>query len=169
MAEIKSSLKSCCKRALNPYNLLALVITPLVLWGCDFFVHIYLGQSLNSRIWFALISISMPLLGYFLIVFFYHSLSNKLSGILAPEFSGMVGFLYGQPLYMILSKLALQGTDSISFSESIKTLIILTPIVPVSTIMISTYDATLLAVPLTCLTMLLAGWRYRRKIKTQSV
>jgi hypothetical protein len=98
----------------------------------------------------------------------YSRLKNKLSDILLPEVSGIIGFLYSQPayavLYMFLMNLSYKE-KVLSITEALKVILFLTPIVPFSTIMVSTYDGTLLAVPLTCVAMILSGWRYRRKYK----
>lgn len=149
-------------RILNRNNIIPFIIAPTVLWGFDLLIQFSGVSFLNPKVWFAFLTLSLPSAGYFLIIQIYKLLKNKLPDIILPEITGLIGFLYGQPTYMILSKLIIEGVNSISLKEAIKTIMILTPIVPISTIMISSYDGSLLAVPLTCLAMILAGLRYRK-------
>lgn len=157
-------------RILNKYNLLPLLIVPAVLWSFNFIFHLFIRWIPEPKIWITLLSISLPILSYFLILKLYGRLESRLSDIMLPEISGIIGFLYFQPayavLYMFLMNLSYKG-KVLSLAEALKVIIVLTPIVPLSTIMVSTYDGTLVAVPLTCLSMILAGRKYRRKIKTQ--
>lgn len=153
------------KRILNIYNLVPLILVPSAIWGFDLVIHLFTNwiPSAYTWIWLLFLTISLPLCGYLLITTIYKYFSGKLPNMLPPEIPALLGFIYAQPMYMILLKLATEGVYSISFVEATKTILILTPIVPISTIMISTYDGTLLAVPLTCLSIILAGRRCRQK------
>jgi hypothetical protein len=70
---------------------------------------------------------------------------------------------------MLLLKLGIGESTPISLSEIYKVLIALMPIVPFSNIMISTYDGTLFAVPLTCLLMVASGIICRKRRKGKSL
>ncbi len=159
-------------RIFNIYNLISLLIVPAVLWGFDFIFHLFIRWMPEPKIWITLLSISLPILAYFLVLKLYDRLAIRLSDIMFPEISGIIGFLYSQSayavLYMFLMNLTYKG-KVLSLTEALKVVLLLTPIVPFSTIMVSTYDGTLIAVPLTCLAMILAGWRYRRKYKKSSL
>jgi len=156
-------------RILSKYNLIPLLLVPATLWGLDLLIHFSLGSAVTPMIWISVLTLCLPVAGYFLIIQLYKHLLNRLPEMLLPEIPGLIGFLYSQSMYMIVTKLVGEGFSSISFKEAVKTILTLTPIVPISTIMISTYGGSLLAVPLTCLTMILAGYRCRRKSKAQSV
>jgi hypothetical protein len=153
------------RRTCDRYNLLPL------LWAFNLIVHLLLKWIQDPKIWITFLSVTFPVIGYLLVAWLYRFFSDrdKLSSILPPELPGVIGLLYAQPTYMIVLKLALEGGKSISLKEALKTIGVLTPTVPVSTIVISTYDGTLVAVPLTCLVMLLAGRHFRRKYKRQSL
>lgn len=160
------------RRILNKYNFISLLIVPLILWSFNFIFHLLIRWILEPKVWITLISVALPLLGYFVMLKLYSRLSNRLSEMMLPEIPGIIGFLYSQPayvvFYMTIMKMSYQG-KILPIKEAMKVILILTPIVPLSTIMVSTYDGTLVAVPLTCLAMILAGYRYRRKSKAQSV
>ena len=155
-------------QVLNKYNFVSLLIVPAVLWGFNFIFHLFIRWIPDPKVWITFISVALPLLAYFVVLKLYSRLSGKLSEILLPEIPGIIGFLYFQPayvvFYMAIMKLSYQG-EILPIKEAIKVVLVLTPIVPLSTIMVSTYDGTLVAVPLTCLAMVLAGYRYRRKSK----
>lgn len=150
---------------LNRYNLVPLFLVPAVLWGIDLLIHLVLGALATPIIWMAVLTLVLPVVGYLLTVELYRRLSGRLGEMLPPEVSGLIGFLYGQPTYMVASKLILEGVNSISFFEAIKTIVTLTPFVPLSTITISSYGGSLFAVPLTCLAMIMAALRCRRNLK----
>ena len=98
-------------RILNKNNIIPLILVPTVLWCLTLLVHYSLGYFLNSKIWitFFTLSLSLPIAGYFLITQIYKHLKNKLQDIILPEITGLIGFLYGQPIYMIFSKLIIEG------------------------------------------------------------
>jgi hypothetical protein len=155
------------KRIFNSKNLLPLFLTPIVIWGVDYFVHLNLGSFSSDKVWILILTLIMPLLGFVIVWIFYNAFSDFSEKILPPEVPGIIGFLYAQPIYMLLLKLGIGESTPISLSEIYKVLIALMPIVPFSNIMISTYDGTLFAVPLTCLLMVASGiiCRKRRKGK----
>lgn len=156
------------KRILNIYNLVSLILVPSAIWGFDLFIHLLETSFPSTMIWIIFLTISLPICGYLLIVATYKYLSDKLPNMLPPEIPAVVGFLYAQPIYMIMLSIVIDGKGGaypLSFFEAMKTILLLTPIVPISTVMISTYDGTLLAVPLTCLSIILAGRRCMKKVK----
>ncbi len=155
-------MKSIINRIFCIYNFIPFLVVPVVIWGYDFTAHLLLQPVLSSKLWLVIITLTMPICGYLTVFQIYKGLKMHIEEMLPPEITGLIGFLYAQPVYMILSKIASEGIKSISFVEAIKTIVVLTPIVPISTVMISTYDGTLLAVPLTCLSIILVGVKYRR-------
>ena len=152
-------------RIFNRRNLIPLFLVPVVLWSYDLLVHILFKQMQEPNILIILLNLTFPILSYFLTGWLYRLLSAKLSTILPPEIPGFLGLLYTQPIYMIFLKLAINGNLIALTKENIINIAIATATVPYSTIVFSTYDLTLLAVPFTFLAMLIAGKRYRRKYR----
>ncbi len=162
---LRTSHRHMLRRIKNKQNLRSLVVVPLVLWGCNFTFHLCISWIQNPIIWITLISLTLPILAYFLVTKIYSRLSVKLDEMLPPEIPGIIGFLYSQPVYTVffMVLMNLYNPEKIlSLNEATKIILIFTPMVPVSTIMVSMYDGTLVAVPLTCMVMILAGYRYRK-------
>ena len=151
------------RRIWNRYNLVPLFLTPIIMWGFDLIFHLSLKWIPDPRIWISLLTFTFPVVGYLLIGRLYSLLSNKLSSILPPEIPGFIGLLYAQQMYVFFLTLAIDGKFPALTKETIKEIVIVTAAVPLSTIVNSTYDGTLFAIPLTCLAMLIAGERFRRK------
>ena len=157
------------RRILTPYNLLPLFLVPVVFWGFDLIVHLFLERIQEPKVWITLLTLAFPLIAYVLILKLHKLYASKVSTTLSPEIPGLVGLLYAQPTYMILLKLAIDGGRSIPLDEALRTIGVLTLTVPLSSFVISTYDGTLLALPFACLTMLVAARRFRRKHQLQLV
>ncbi len=158
-------MKTIIKRILCIYNVVPLFIVPTVIWGYDLGVHLLLQPIVSTKLWLAFLTISLPIIGYLTVSQIYKHMRSHIDQILPLEITGVIGMLYAQPCYMIILTISFEGIDSISLTEAIKTILLLMPIVPFSTVMISASDGTLLAVPLACLAMLLAGGKYRRARK----
>lgn len=155
------------RRITNRYNIVPFVILPAGLWGFDLVVHMMLSSNSAPKVWITLLSIAFPIIGFILVAFLYSFLTDKLSDMLPPEFTGVIGLLLAQPIYMLLLKLFIDGHISFSPDEW-KGYVYFYLYLPLSTITFSTYDGTLLALPLACMAMFIAGARFRRKLKNRA-
>lgn len=156
-------------RLLNPLNLVPLCIVPVFLWSYELIIHLLVSSFFsNPQIWITLVTLGMPICGYLIISRHYRMYKNKMSHLLPPEILGIIGFLYSQPIvYLIIRKSILNGFNAISLKEDMASVLILTATVPLSTMTLSTYTGSLVAVPLSCLSMVIAGFRGRRKYVTR--
>ena len=138
-----TQIKNIIKLILNKYNLIPFLLTPIIIWGYDLIIHLLLQPIVNSKLWLIVITLTMPICGYLTMLQIYKYLWKCSNQILPIEFLGVIGFLYAQPTYMIFLKMTYEGINFISV-EVMKQIIFLTAIVPFSSVIISTYDGTLL-------------------------
>ncbi|MGH8614369.1 MAG: hypothetical protein ACREYF_20675 [Gammaproteobacteria bacterium] len=145
------------KRLFRWGNLLPLLACPVIIWGFDLLVHLIPTSFLGGSGAIIFLTVSLPAIGALSIVWMYKYLGRDL---LPPEIPAIVGLLYSQATYMFVLKAAVEGAaGAFNFSDWL----VLTATVPFSTLIISTYDGTLAAVPLTVLCMVLGGYFLRNK------
>lgn len=145
------------RRVFSWRNLVCLVVVPLLVWLADLLAHMVPNAWLGNVGAIVFLSLLLPIAAFLVIRWMYLSLWN--GEMLPPEVAGIIGFLYAQPTYMVALKLLLEPQDPVKLAHWA----VLTAIVPLSTLMISTYDGTLIGVPLAVLTMIVAGYYFRRR------
>jgi hypothetical protein len=155
-------MKALPRRYFNRWNLLGLVLLPALYWSVDLLWH----ASVSELRLFLLVNLAIPLLiglAAFLCWTLWDAHLSECAGLASYT---LLGIYFSGPTYMFLLARLFQGHVPSNSPEFLSGWALTTLFFPMSTFVISTYDATLPAPFLTCLCVWLAG---RIHARSQSV
>ena len=153
-------MKQFLRRYSNRWNLVGLVLLPMLYWGLDLVWHVFLSRS---TLLLLLANLVIPLGVSLATLLCWRAWGTKLSQCAGLGFNTWLGIYASGPTYMLLQARLFEGhIGEPGFRGLVSTWAFITLLFPMTTFSFSTYDATLPAPFLTWLGVWLAGRIYAR-------